>query len=74
MYILVPSWCKVSSNAVKSGEKMMRSNAESLMAGAGAIYLYFDTESMRNIIQSLMKMGYIATLQWGESLFKTNGI
>ena len=53
---------------------MMRSNAESLMAGAGAIYLYFDTESMRNIIQSLMKMGYIATLQWGESLFKTNGI
>ena len=55
-------------------KKMMRSNAESLMAGAWAVYLYFDTESMRNIIQSLMKMGYIATLQWGESLFKTNGI
>ena len=54
MYILVPSWCKVSSNAVKSGEKMMRSNAESLMAGAGAVYLYFDTESMQNIIQSLI--------------------
>ena len=50
MYILVPSCCKVSSNAVK----MMRSNAESLMAGAGAVDLYFDTESMQNIIQSLI--------------------
>ena len=57
MYILVPSWCKVSSNAVKSGEKMMRSNAESLMAGAGAVYLYFDNKSMRNIIQSLIGSG-----------------
>ena len=60
-------------------KKMMRSNAESLMAGAGALYLYFDTESMQNINQSL-KMGYIATLtefsgvQWAESLLKTNGI
>ena len=35
-------------------KKMMRSNAESLMAGAGAVYLYFDTESMQNIIQSLI--------------------
>ena len=38
-------------------KKMMRSNAESLMAGAGAIYLYFDTESMQNIIQSLIGSG-----------------
>ena len=70
MYILVPSWCKVSSNAVKSGEKMMRSNAESLMAGAGAVYLYFDTESMQNIIQSLIGRyenglhGYTHRVQW----------
>ena len=71
MYILVPSWCKVSSNAVRSGEKMMRSNAESLMAGAGAVYLYFDTESMQNIIQSLIGRyenglhGYTHRVQWG---------
>ena len=70
MYILVPSWCKVSSNAVKSGEKMMRSNAESLMAGAGAVDLYFDTESMQNIIQSLIGRyenglhGYTHRVQW----------
>ena len=80
MYILVPSWCKVSSNAVKSGEKMMRSNAESLMAGAGAVDLYFDTESMQNIIQSLIGRyenglhRYTHRVQWGESLLKTNGI
>ena len=43
-----------SLGAVK---KMMRSNAESLMAGAGAVYLYFDTESMQNIIQSLIGSG-----------------
>ena len=38
-------------------KKMMRSNAESLMAGAWAVYLYFDTESMQNIIQSLIGSG-----------------
>ena len=38
-------------------KKMRRSNAESLMAGAGAVYLYFDTESMQNIIQSLIGSG-----------------
>ena len=76
MYILVPSCCKVSSNAVK----MMRSNAESLMAGAGDVYLYFDTESMQNIIQSLIGRyenglhRYTHRVQWGESLLKTNGI
>ena len=49
---------------------MMRSNAESLMAGAWAVYLYFDTESMRNIIQSLIGRyenglhGYTHRVQW----------
>ena len=52
-------------------KKMMRSNAESLMAGAGAVYLYFDTESMQNIIQSLIGRyknglhGYTHRVQWG---------
>ena len=32
-------------------------HAESLMAGAGAVYLYFYTESMQNIIQSLIGSG-----------------
>ena len=32
---------------------MMWRHAEPLMAGAGAVYLYFDTESMQNIIQAL---------------------
>ena len=61
-------------------KKMMRSNAESLMAGAGAVDLYFDTESMQNIIQSLIGRyenglhRYTHRVQWGESLLKTNGI
>ena len=34
-------------------KKMMRSNAASLMAGGGAVYLNFDTGSTQNIIKSL---------------------
>ena len=48
-------------------KKMMRSNAESLMAGAGAVYLYFDTESMQNIIQAL----YIPNHERQVDVFQT---
>ena len=50
---------------------MMWRHAESLMAGAGAVYLYFYTESMQNIIQSLIGRyenglhRYTHRVQWG---------
>ena len=50
---------------------MMWRHAESLMAGAGAVYLDFYTESMQNIIQSLIGRyenglhGYTHRVQWG---------
>ena len=50
---------------------MMWRHAESLMAGAGAFYLYFYTESMQNIIQSLIGRyenglhRYTHRVQWG---------
>ena len=52
-------------------KKMMWRHAESLMAGAGAVYLYFYTKSMQNIIQSLIARyenglhGYTHRVQWG---------
>ena len=50
---------------------MMWRHAEPLMAGAGAVYLYFYTKSMQNIIQSLIARyenglhGYTHRVQWG---------
>ena len=35
-------------------KKMMRSNAASLMAGGGAVYLNFDNRSTQNIIKSFI--------------------
>ena len=46
---------------------MMWRHAESLMAGAGAVYLYFDTKSMQNIIQSLIGRYENGYLKWLHS-------
>ena len=49
---------------------MMWRHAESLMAGAGALYLNFDTESMQNVLQParsgvvVMKMMKSPYEQW----------
>ena len=43
----------------------MRSNAGSLMAGGGAVYLKFDTGSTQNIIKSLISSaGAFTKLVW----------
>ena len=44
---------------------MMRSNAASLMAGGGAVYLKFDNGSAQNVIKSLISSaGAFTNLVW----------
>ena len=48
-------------------KKMMRSNAASLMAGGGAVYLNLDNRSAQNIIIALISSaGALTNLVWSS--------
>ena len=62
---MIPVMVKYHPIPLSALKKMMRSNAASLMAGGGAVYLKFDNGSTQNIIKSLISSaGAFTNLVW----------